>query len=205
MATDNFLRSRLAILALAAIVASLGVAPPVRAQEAPAAWRVECAGDGKTLECRAIQQMINREDKQLIVQLTARVAPDTKAPVLLIQLPLGIDLAEPVQLKVDNGPTERHQVQTCTNVGCLVSVPLKDPLFSAMRTRHASQDRDLRYEQAGDHHRRAAAGIWPGLRQGGQIAATRSCARRRSEHDTGRAADLDPDRVGASRPSRPTL
>jgi hypothetical protein len=29
-------------------------------QEGPAAWRVECTGDGKTLECRALQQLVRK-------------------------------------------------------------------------------------------------------------------------------------------------
>ena len=129
MMSEISVRGRLAILGLA-----MAWAAPGLAQEAtPAAWRVECAGDGKTLDCRAIQQMINRDDKQLIAQLSARTNPD-KTAVLLIQLPLGISLTEPVQLKVDNGTAERYPVQTCTNVGCIVSVPLKDPLMAAMRS-----------------------------------------------------------------------
>ena len=122
---------RLALLGLAATLA-FGPAPSVSAQDSIAAWRVECTGDGKTLDCRAIQQMINREDKQLIAQLSARTAAD-KMPTLTIQLPLGISLTEPVQLKVDNGTAERYPVQTCTNAGCIVTVPLKDPLLAAMR------------------------------------------------------------------------
>ena len=78
--------------------------------------------------------MINREDKQLVAQLTARIAPETKAPSLTIQLPLGISLTEPVQLKVDNGTAERLPVQTCTNAGCIVSMPLKDPFLASLRT-----------------------------------------------------------------------
>ena len=132
MVSDIFSRSRLAAFVLVMAFAAPGL-PPALAQDVPAAWRVECAGDGKTLDCRAIQQMINREDKQLVAQLSTRIAADTKAPVLLIQLPLGISLTEPVQLKVDNGITERQPVQTCTNVGCIVSVPLKDPMLTAMR------------------------------------------------------------------------
>ncbi len=108
---------------------------PTMAQEvAPNAWRVECSGDGKTLDCRAVQQMINREDKQLVVQLAARLAPDTKAPVLALQLPLGINLAEPIQVKVDDGTVEKVPVQTCTAAGCFVTLPLKDPLLATMRT-----------------------------------------------------------------------
>ncbi len=134
MMSEISVRSRLAILGLVLAWATPGLAPAVLAQDTPpSAWRVECSGDGKSLDCRAIQQMINRDDKQLVAQLAARVAPD-KSAVLLIQLPLGISLTEPVQLKVDNGTAERYPVQTCTNVGCIVSVPLKDPLMAAMRT-----------------------------------------------------------------------
>ena len=126
-------RSGLAAFFVAMAFAVSGL-PAALAQDVPAAWRVECAGDGKTLECRAIQQMINREDKQLVAQLSTRIATDTKAPVLLIQLPLGISLTEPVQLKVDNGATERLPVQTCTNAGCIVSMPLKDPFLASLRS-----------------------------------------------------------------------
>ena len=134
MTSDNSRLGRLAVLAFMAVSAFPSLAPSAHAQEAPSAWRVECSGDGKTLDCRAVQQMVNREDKQIIIQLVARVPADTKAPVLLIQLPLGINLTEPVQLKIDGGAVERYPVQTCTTAGCLVSVPLTDPLLSAMRS-----------------------------------------------------------------------
>ena len=127
------LHGRFSASALMAAGAFAASAPAVRAQEPSAAWRVECSGDGKTLDCRAVQQLVNREDKQIVAQLVARVPADTKAPVLLIQLPLGINLTQPVQLRIDGGAAESYPVQTCTNAGCLVSVPLKDPMLSAMR------------------------------------------------------------------------
>jgi invasion protein IalB len=131
--TSGGRRRVLALFAL--LVAVFGAAGPSSAQDAPVSgWRVECTSDGKVLDCRAIQQMVNREDKQLVAQLTARIAPETKAPTLTIQLPLGISLTEPVQLKVDNGAVERLPVQTCTNAGCIVTVPLKDPLLASLRT-----------------------------------------------------------------------
>jgi invasion protein IalB len=124
--------SRRRVLALfASLVAGYAATASSFAQDAVAGWRVECTSDGKVLDCRAIQQMVNREDKQLVAQLTARVAPETKAPSLTIQLPLGISLTEPVQLKVDNGAVERLPVQTCTNAGCM---PLKDPFLASLRT-----------------------------------------------------------------------
>ena len=133
MALRNFVDDRVALLGLLTCLALAGLPPGARAQDNVAAWRVECAGDGKTLDCRAIQQMINREDKQVVVLVSARISPDTKSPLLTIQLPLGINLVEPVQFKVDNGPVERQPVQTCTAVGCIVTVPLKDPLLAALR------------------------------------------------------------------------
>jgi hypothetical protein len=47
-----------AVVAAAVSIAPASHAAPAQAPEAPppAAWRVECSGDGKTLECRAVQQ-----------------------------------------------------------------------------------------------------------------------------------------------------
>ncbi len=102
-------------------------------QEGPAAWRVECTGDGKTLECRALQQLVRKENNQLVAQLVANYPRDAKLPALTIQLPLGLNLAEPIQLKIDNGPIEKEQVQTCTAAGCFVGMTISDKLLTAMR------------------------------------------------------------------------
>jgi invasion protein IalB len=129
------LKRQLACLGVGLVLAAFGSAPASWAQDGASAWRVECTGDGKTLDCRAIQQMFNRDDKQLVLQLAARGSSGPeKAPTLTLNLPLGISLTEPVQLKIDNGPVERYQVQTCANAGCIVTVPLKEPLLAAMRT-----------------------------------------------------------------------
>jgi invasion protein IalB len=83
MMSEISIRRRLAILGLMLAGATPGLAPAVLAQDPPpSAWRVECTGDGKSLDCRAIQQMINREDKQLVAQLAARALPDKSAVLL---------------------------------------------------------------------------------------------------------------------------
>ena len=123
---------RRAMVLAATLVSLLG---PAMAQDPPpAAWRVECSGDGKTLECRAVQALVNRDDtKQLMALLTVRTPPDTKVPVMMLQLPLGLNVAEPVQLKIDNGPVEKQPIQTCTNNGCFVGLPLNDKMVAALR------------------------------------------------------------------------
>jgi invasion protein IalB len=118
----------------AALVGLFGHGPAEAQDPAPAAWRVECTGDGKTLECRALQSLVNREDnKQLVALISVRTPSDTKTPVMMLQLPLGLNLAEPVQIQVDNGLVEKQQVQTCTNNGCFVGLQLNDKIVAALR------------------------------------------------------------------------
>jgi invasion protein IalB len=52
---------------------------------------------------------------------------------MTVQLPLGLNLTEAVQIKVDSGPVERQPIQTCTNIGCFVSMALSEKLIAAMR------------------------------------------------------------------------
>jgi invasion protein IalB len=127
------------IAAAMALTAAMSAGPPsVLAQQAPpegppAAWRVECSGDGKTLDCRAVQQVFHRETRQLVVSVVVRPAADGKTGAMVITLPLGLNLTEPVVVKVDNGAPERQSIQTCTNVGCFVAMTLTDKFIAAMR------------------------------------------------------------------------
>jgi invasion protein IalB len=122
-----------ALMALASATAAQ-TAPAQAPEGPPAAWRVECTGDGKTLDCRAVQQVFHRESRQLLISLAVRPAADGKTGAMVVQLPLGLNLVEPITLKVDNGPPERQSIQTCTNVGCFIAMTIADKLLAAMRT-----------------------------------------------------------------------
>jgi invasion protein IalB len=130
----HFIRRRLhAVLAAAGILVFLAHA--AQAQDV-AAWRVECTGDGKFLDCRAVQQLFQRIPNQgdrLLVAVLVRKPADAKAPLMTIQLPLGLNLTEQIQLRVDGGPPERQPIQTCTNIGCFVSMAINEKLLAAMR------------------------------------------------------------------------
>jgi invasion protein IalB len=63
-----------------------------------------------------------------------RPSADGKSGAMVMTLPLGLNLTEPVSVKVDNGTPERQPIQTCTNVGCFVAMTLTDKLVAAMRT-----------------------------------------------------------------------
>src|ERR1700739_2988931 len=77
---------------------------------APPAWRVECGGDGKTLECLAVQTLFR--ERQIVIQVTVRYLAETKAAAMAILLPLGLNLTEPVLIKVDHGQPEQQPIQT---------------------------------------------------------------------------------------------
>jgi invasion protein IalB len=124
---------RAVAIALALVAAMSGAT----AQEGVAAWRVECTGDGKMLDCRAVQQLFQRTPNQgdrLLVAVLVRRPADAKLPQMAIQLPLGLNLTEAIQIKVDNGPAESQSIQTCTNVGCFASMTLNEKFLSSMRS-----------------------------------------------------------------------
>ena len=96
-------------------------------------WRVECANDGKALDCRAINRVSHRETRELVAAVALRIPPDIKKPVVTIQLPLGIQVSEQVTLRGDDGQPERYPIQTCTQTGCLAGAPASDALLGALR------------------------------------------------------------------------
>jgi invasion protein IalB len=129
-------RSRCAAIATAALAvlasSQLGSAQTPETPQV-AAWRVECTGDGKTLDCRAVQQVFQRDTRQLLVSVVVRPAADGKTGAMIAQLPLGLNLTEPITVRVNNGPAEKQSIQTCTNVGCFVAMTINDKLLAAMR------------------------------------------------------------------------
>jgi invasion protein IalB len=126
--------------AAAAFAASGAMAAPAPqnttslASDGGSGWRVECANDGKQLDCRTINRVHQRDNQQLIAAVAIRVAPDTKKPALAIQLPLGIQVTEQVTLRVDDGQMERYPVATCTQTGCVVGAAISDAMLAAMRS-----------------------------------------------------------------------
>ena len=115
----------------------------------PSAWRVECVGDGKTLDCAALQQLFLKETKQLVAQLSVRLpsgpkasdpstSPSAKAlesqpPMMTVQLPLGVSVSEPVEIKVDDNELGRYRIDMCTGTGCFVFLTLNEKILSQLR------------------------------------------------------------------------
>jgi len=71
---------------------------------------------------------------QLLVLVNIRVTTDTRMPVALVQLPLGLDLPGGAKLQVDDGKTTDLQIQTCENRGCFTGFPISPDLLAALRS-----------------------------------------------------------------------
>ncbi|QIO34634.1 invasion associated locus B family protein [Bradyrhizobium sp. 1(2017)] len=154
------MQSRLVALAAAALLstgaahaqqsAKKNAAPPApAAQAAPAptqaqadgtpgqpGWIVRCTSPSRDapLECAMEQNAVLTKTGQTVVLINIRIAPDTRTPIALLQLPLGLNLPIGAKLQVDEGKTFDLQIQTCENRGCYASTPVAPDLLAALRS-----------------------------------------------------------------------
>jgi invasion protein IalB len=124
-------------------------APAPAAQPAPAptqaqadgtpgqpGWIVRCSSPSRDapLECAMEQNAVLTKTGQTVVLINIRIAPDTRTPIALLQLPLGLNLPLGAKLQVDEGKTFDLQIQTCENRGCYASIPVAPDLLAALRS-----------------------------------------------------------------------
>jgi invasion protein IalB len=110
-----------------------------QAEPAPAAqtgWNARCTSASRAapLECAMEQTAVLSKTGQLIVLVNIRVPADTKAPVALVQLPLGLHLPGGAKLQVDDGKATELQIQTCENRGCYAGSAIAPDLLAALRS-----------------------------------------------------------------------
>jgi invasion protein IalB len=102
----------------------------------PPGWVARCASAGREapLECAVEETAVLTKTGQLIVLVNIRVASDTRQPIALVQLPLGLNLPVGAKLQVDDGKTFDLQIQTCENRGCYANLPIAPDMLAALRT-----------------------------------------------------------------------
>ena len=116
--------------------------PATPQAETPAAnapqpgWVARCTSASREapLECAMEQTAVLTKTGQLIVLVNIRVPSDTHAPVILVQLPLGLNLPAGVKIQVDDGKIIDLQIQTCEARGCYASTPIAPDLLAAMKS-----------------------------------------------------------------------
>jgi invasion protein IalB len=120
----------------AATPASPPAAPPPANALNSAGWNARCSSASRNapLECAIEQTAVLSKTGQLLVLVNIRVTSDTRMPVALVQLPLGLDLPGGTKLQVDEGKATDLQIQTCENRGCLAGLPIAPDLLAALRS-----------------------------------------------------------------------
>jgi invasion protein IalB len=99
-------------------------------------WIARCASASRDapLECAIEQNAVLTKTGQVIVVVNIRIAPDTRTPVALVQLPLGLNLPAGAKVQVDDGKTVDLQIQTCEQRGCYANTPITPDLLAALRS-----------------------------------------------------------------------
>ena len=103
---------------------------------APPGWVARCssASRGAPLECAIEQSAVLTKTGQLIVLVNVRVPAETRAPVALVQLPLGLNLPAGAKLQVDDGKTSELQIQTCEARGCYANLQISPDVLAALKS-----------------------------------------------------------------------
>jgi invasion protein IalB len=144
----------IALAALAAPGASLGQQTPKAKGQPPQAqatptpspsaapapaqpgWAARCSSAGREapLECAMEQSAVLSKTGQLVVLVNIRMPADTRTPIALVQLPLGLNLQAGAKFQVDDGKSVDLPIQTCENRGCYASVPLSPEMLNSLKS-----------------------------------------------------------------------
>lgn len=116
-------------------------APAPAAQQSNAApvqtpgWTARCfsAGRQSQLECTLEQQVVVQQTGQQISMVTVRLPGDTKQPVMMIQLPLGLFLPAGLTLQVDEAKGQVLAIQSCDQRACYVGLPITPELLESLK------------------------------------------------------------------------
>ncbi|GLS17736.1 invasion associated locus B family protein [Labrys miyagiensis] len=124
-----------------ALAQSTDAAKPAAAAPAPApppggGWAVRCASTSRqgSPDCAVDESAVMNNTGQLVVAFSVRVPNDTRAPALLVQIPLGLFLPAQLKLQVDDGQALSYPIQTCDASGCYVGMPLDAGLLAQMKS-----------------------------------------------------------------------
>jgi invasion protein IalB len=114
-------------------------APAGQTQEAPkpgGGWVSRCISDARqtAVDCAVEQSAVVTATGQLVASVVVRVPHDTRQPVMMIQVPVGLFLPAGVNIQVDESKPVPFALQTCDLKGCYAGAPLPQDLLAAMKT-----------------------------------------------------------------------
>ena len=106
-------------------------APAPKSSKAPV-WVVNCSNSGAGLDCRATQSIFHEKTRQFVLSFAVRVPPDTKKPVILIRVRLGLYVPAGVLIQFGKDPVRAVPLQSCDRTGCYAEYDIADGEIAAM-------------------------------------------------------------------------
>jgi len=102
----------------------------------PPGWIARCSSGSRasSLECAIEQSAVLTKTGQLIVLINIRVPAETRTPIALVQLPLGLNLPAGAKFQVDDGKAAELQIQTCEARGCYANMPISPEMLGTLKT-----------------------------------------------------------------------
>ena len=87
--------------------------------------------DGK-LDCRAGQSVFIKTTGQRLLSVAVRVPADTKKPVLMLQVPLGVYLPAGASLQIGKDEAKTLPFRGCDRGGCVAEYAITETEIAAM-------------------------------------------------------------------------
>jgi invasion protein IalB len=99
-------------------------------------WISRCMSDGRQtqVDCAVEQSAVVTNTGQLVASIVVRVPHDTRQPMMMIQVPVGLYLPAGVNIQVDEAKPLLFPLQTCDQKGCYAAAPLPQETLAAMKS-----------------------------------------------------------------------
>jgi invasion protein IalB len=107
-------------------------APAPQPSRPPAIWIVNCGDNAGKLDCRAGQSLFLKNTGQRLLSVAVRVPADTKKPILMVQVPLGVYLPAGASLQIGDGEARILPFTGCDQGGCLAEYAVTEAEIAAM-------------------------------------------------------------------------
>ena len=106
-------------------------APPAQPGPPPI-WVVSCDNNNGKLDCRAGQSVFIKTTGQRLLSVAVRVPADTKKPILMLQVPLGVYLPAGASLQIGQDEAKTLPFKGCDRAGCVAEYAITEAEIAAM-------------------------------------------------------------------------
>jgi invasion protein IalB len=98
-------------------------------------WSSKCASETRQtpVECSVEQTVVVTNSGQLLASVVIRIPADTRQPVMMVQVPVGLYLPAGLNLQVDDEKPQPLALQTCDLKGCYAGAPVSPEMIKAMK------------------------------------------------------------------------